>query len=189
MIMIMHRLKRLIGSFYHQKRIDIIITDNAHYIRNNGTWASSQLFDSSDTFKTVGYSNPNNWYEFTFSSRVTSFGSTQNVELAKFGNINCCHIPHGGWYMLSAFLNVKYDHTDTPTVWFRRYSENKWVKYIDTHVSFSTNDWAAYTAIGIPTVVYNIPDNTVISLGIGDSFVSAVGVLTEFTVTRINRNL
>lgn len=26
MIMIMHRLKRLIGSFYHQKRIDIIIT-------------------------------------------------------------------------------------------------------------------------------------------------------------------
>lgn len=34
MIMIMHRLKRLIGSFYHQKRIDIIITDNAHYVRN-----------------------------------------------------------------------------------------------------------------------------------------------------------
>lgn len=30
MIMIMHRLKRLIGSSYHQKRIDIIITDNAH---------------------------------------------------------------------------------------------------------------------------------------------------------------
>lgn len=28
MIMIMHRLKRLIRSFYHQKRIDIIITDN-----------------------------------------------------------------------------------------------------------------------------------------------------------------
>ena len=26
MIMIMHRLKRLIGSFYHQKRTDIIIT-------------------------------------------------------------------------------------------------------------------------------------------------------------------
>ena len=30
MIMIMHGLKRLIGSSYHQKRIDIIITDNAH---------------------------------------------------------------------------------------------------------------------------------------------------------------
>ena len=25
--MFMHRLKRLIGSFYHQKRIDIIITE------------------------------------------------------------------------------------------------------------------------------------------------------------------
>ena len=167
----------------------VTITDNVHYVRNGGMWASSQLFDSSDTFKAVGYSNSNNWYEFTFSSRVTSFGSTQNVELAKFGNINCCHILHGGWYMLSAFLNVKYDHTDAPTVWFRRYSGNVWTKYIDTHVSFSKGDWNGYTSFGIPTVVYNIPDNTVISLGIGDNFVSAVGSFTEFTVTRINRNL
>lgn len=41
MIMIMHRLKRLIGSFYHQKRIDIIITGNAHFVRNGGAWKSS----------------------------------------------------------------------------------------------------------------------------------------------------
>lgn len=91
--------------------------------------------------------------------------------------------------MLSGFLNVKYDNTDYPTVWFRRYSENKWTKYIDTHISFSKNDWKGYTAISIPTVVYNIPDNTIISLGIGDYFASAVGSFTEFTVTRINRNL
>lgn len=38
MIMIMHRLKRLTGSFYHKKRIDIIITDNAQYVRNGGMW-------------------------------------------------------------------------------------------------------------------------------------------------------
>lgn len=167
----------------------VTIADNVHYVRNNGTWASQQLFDSSDTFKAKGYTNSNNLYEFTFSSRVTSFGSTQNVELAKFGNINCCHILHGGWYMLSAFLNVKYDYTDVPTVYFRRYSGDNWTNYIDTHVSFSNNDWTEYTALSIPTVVYNIPDNTVITLGIGDSFVSAVGVSTEFTVTRINRNL
>lgn len=30
MIIIMHRLKRLIRSSYHQKQIDIIITDNAY---------------------------------------------------------------------------------------------------------------------------------------------------------------
>lgn len=167
----------------------VTMADNAHYVRNNGTWASSQLFDSSDTFKAVGYANPNNWYEFTFSSRVTSFGSAQNVELAKFGNINCCHILHGGWYMLSAFINVKYDRTDAPAVCFRRYSEGRWVKYIDTHVSFSGGDWNDYTAFSVPTVVYNIPDDTVITLGLGDSFVSNVGVFTEFTVTRINRNL
>lgn len=167
----------------------VTIADNVHYVRNDGAWASSQLFDSSDTFKTVGYTNSNNLYEFTFLSRVTSFGSTQNVELVKCGNINCCHILHGGWYMLSAFLNVKYDHADAPTVWFRRYSENYWTKYIDTHVSFSKSDWNGYTEIGIPTVVYNIPDDTAISLGIGDNFVSSVGNFTEFTVTRINRNL
>lgn len=43
MIMIMHRLKRLIGSFYHQKRIDIIITDNAHYFRNGGMWKQKNV--------------------------------------------------------------------------------------------------------------------------------------------------
>lgn len=43
MIMIMHRLKRLIGSFYHQKRIDIIITDNAHYVRNGGIWKQKNV--------------------------------------------------------------------------------------------------------------------------------------------------
>lgn len=41
--MTMHRLKRLIGSFYHQKRIDIIITDNAHYIQSNGTWKQKNV--------------------------------------------------------------------------------------------------------------------------------------------------
>lgn len=41
--MIMHRLKRLIGSFYHQKRIDIIITDNAHYVRNGGMWKQKNV--------------------------------------------------------------------------------------------------------------------------------------------------
>ena len=167
----------------------VTMADNAHYVRNNGTWASAQLFDSSDTFKAIGYANSNNWFEFTFSSRVTSFGSTQNVELAKFGNINCCHILHGGWYMLSAFLNVKYEYTDTPTVWFRRFSGNSWTKYIDTHVSFSKNSWASYTSFGIPTVVYNIPDDTVISLGLGENAVSIVGGSTEFTVTRLNWGL
>lgn len=43
MIMIMHRLKRLIGSFYHQKRIDIIITDNAHYVQSDGTWKQKNV--------------------------------------------------------------------------------------------------------------------------------------------------
>lgn len=44
MIMIMHRLKRLIGSSYHQKRIDIIITDNVHYVCAEGKWVASYYY-------------------------------------------------------------------------------------------------------------------------------------------------
>lgn len=43
MIMIMHRLKRLIGPSYHQKRIDIIITDNVHYVQSDGTWKQKNV--------------------------------------------------------------------------------------------------------------------------------------------------
>ena len=42
-IMIMHRLKRLIGSPYHQKLIDIIITDNTHYVQSDGTWKQKNV--------------------------------------------------------------------------------------------------------------------------------------------------
>ena len=47
MIMIMHRLKRLIGSFYHQKRIDIIITGNVHYVRNGSNVTNLPVGDYS----------------------------------------------------------------------------------------------------------------------------------------------
>jgi hypothetical protein len=36
-------LKRLIGSSYHRKRIDIIITDNAHYEQSDGTWKQKNV--------------------------------------------------------------------------------------------------------------------------------------------------
>lgn len=42
MIMFMHRLKRLIGLSYHQKRIDII-TGNVHHVRNDGTWKQKNV--------------------------------------------------------------------------------------------------------------------------------------------------
>lgn len=37
-------MKRLIGSSYHRKRIDIIITDNAHYVRDRGQWVASYYY-------------------------------------------------------------------------------------------------------------------------------------------------
>ena len=89
--------------------------------------------------------------------------------------------------MLNGFLNVQYTKVDIATVFFRTYKSNVWNKYIDTHVSFSGNDWrSGYTSLGIPTVVGYIPSDTVITLGLGDSCLAAVGMSTEFTVTRIN---
>lgn len=56
MIMIMHRLKRLIGSFYHQKRIDIIITDNVHYVRNGGIWKQKNV--ATDPYAVITSTRP-----------------------------------------------------------------------------------------------------------------------------------
>lgn len=43
MIMIMRRLNRLIGLSYHQKLIDIIITDNVHYVQSDGAWKQKNV--------------------------------------------------------------------------------------------------------------------------------------------------
>lgn len=60
MIMITHRLKRLIGSFYHQKRIDIIITDNAHYVRNGGMWEQMRMTLTHNDFDSASIVNDSN---------------------------------------------------------------------------------------------------------------------------------
>ena len=52
----MHRLKRLIGSFYHQKRIDIIITDNVHYVRNGGMWKQKNVVI--DPYAVITFTRP-----------------------------------------------------------------------------------------------------------------------------------
>lgn len=165
----------------------VTIADNIHYVRNGNAWSHTELFESSDTFKADNYTNSDNCYEISFNSRITSFGRTDNVEFGKFGNIKCCRILRGGWYMLNGFLNVNYAKSDSATVFFRIYKSGAWNKYIDTYVSFTANDWrSGYTSFGIPTVVSYIPSDTVITLGLGDSYVGAVGKSTVFTVTRIN---
>lgn len=81
MIMIMHRLKRLIGSSYHQKRIDIIITDNAHYVRNDGAWKSS------DT--------PQEMIVFANSKVIRPSNNTSNPVLYSPGELEALAREHG----------------------------------------------------------------------------------------------
>ena len=100
MIMIMHRLKRLIGSFYHRKRIDIIITDNVHYVQSDGTWKQKNvvihpyarvLFTRSD-----GQLQVNNG--MTLMSMSLTHNDFNDVSIVNDSNgANVTNLPVGGY--------------------------------------------------------------------------------------------
>ena len=106
MIMIMHRLKRLIGSFYHQKRIDIIITDNVHYVRNGGAWKSSDTPQEMIVFahtKVIRPStntiNPVLYSESELQSLAQEHGITGNL------NSPCISVLNGDWNTTDIWIN------------------------------------------------------------------------------------
>lgn len=163
----------------------VTLSDNAHYVRNGGAWQHPWLCESCDVFTANAYTNSNNWFEITFNSRATKYGATDNVELSKFGNINCCRILKSGWYALTAFLNVAYSGSKLENVCYRTYSGGKWTAYINSVVTFSRNEWSGYTSLPIPVEYAYIPAGTVITLGLSDDSPANVGGATRFTVTKI----
>lgn len=106
MIMIMHRLKRLIGSFYHQKRIDIIITDNAHYVRNDGAWKSSGTPQEMIVFANSKVIRPSS---NTVNPVLYSRGELEALarEHGITGNLNspCISAMNGDWDTTSIWIN------------------------------------------------------------------------------------
>lgn len=163
----------------------VTMADNAHYVRNGNMWEHPWLCESCDVFTASSYTNSNNWFEITFNSRSTKYGATDNVELNKFGNINCCRILKSGWYALTAFLSVNYNGTKLETVCYRKFSGNAWTAYINSVVAFSQNEWRGYTSLPIPVEYAYIPAGTVITLGLSDDPPANVGGATRFTVTKI----
>lgn len=106
MIMTMHRLKRLIGSFYHQKRIDIIITDNVHYVRNGGAWESSDtpqemiVFANSKVIRpSTDTSNPVLYSPGELEILAKEHGITGNL------NVPCISVMNGDWNTTSIWIN------------------------------------------------------------------------------------
>lgn len=163
----------------------VTIADNAHYVRKDGVWEHPWLYESCDVFTAASYTNSNNWFEITFNNRVTKYGATGNVELSKFGNINCCRILKSGWYALTAFLNVTYNGSKLENVCYRKFSGGIWTAYINSIVTFSRNEWSGYTSLPIPVEYAYIPAGTVITLGLSDDSPANVGVATRFEVTKI----
>ena len=163
----------------------VTIADNAHYVRNGGEWQHPWLCESCDVFTASTYTNSNHWFEITFNSRSTKYGATDNVELNKFGNINCCRILKSGWYALTAFLNVTYSGSKLENVCYRTFSGGTWTAYINSVVTFSRNEWSGYTSLPIPVEYAYIPAGTVITLGLSDDYPANVGCATRFTVTKI----
>lgn len=106
MIMIMHRLKRLIGSFYHQKRIDIIITDNAHCVRNGGAWKSSDTPQEMIVFAHTKVVRPS-----TTTINPVLYSESELQILAQehgiTGNLNnpCISVLNGDWNTTDIWIN------------------------------------------------------------------------------------
>lgn len=106
MIMIMHCLKRLIRSSYHQKRIDIIITDNAHYVRNEGEWKSSDTPQEMIVFahtKVIRPSkntvNPELYSESELQTLAREHGITGDL------SVPCVSVMNGDWNTTSIWIN------------------------------------------------------------------------------------
>lgn len=105
MIIIMHRLKRLIGSSYHQKRIDII-TGNAHYVRNGDAWKSSDTPHEMIVFahtKVIQPStstiNPVLYSESELRILAQEHGITGNLDNP------CISVLNGDWNTTSIWIN------------------------------------------------------------------------------------
>lgn len=105
MIIIMHRLKRLIGSSYHQKRIDII-TGNAHYVRNGGAWKSSDtpqemiVFAHTKVIRTsTSTVNPVLYSESELRILAQEHGITGNL------NSPCVSVLNGDWDTTAIWIN------------------------------------------------------------------------------------
>lgn len=105
MRMIMHRLKRLMGSSYHQKRIDIIITDNVHYVRNDGKWEASDtpqemiVFAHSKVISpSASTSNPVLYSPSELEALAQEHGITGNL------NIPCICSMNGDWNTTSIWI-------------------------------------------------------------------------------------
>lgn len=163
----------------------VTVADNAHYVRSGGAWGHPWLCESCDVFTTTSYTNSNHWFEITFNNRITKYGVTDNVELNKFGNINCCHILKSGWYALTAFLNVTYNGSKLENVCYRTFSGGTWKALVNSVVRFSHIEWSGYTSLPIPVEYAYIPAGTVITLGLSDDSPANVGSATQFTVTKI----
>lgn len=106
MIMIMHRLKRLIGSSYHQKRIDIIITGNAHYVRNEGEWKSS---DTSQEMIVFAYSKVIRPSQDTVNPVLYSESELQTLArehgITGYLSNPCISVMNGDWNTTGIWIN------------------------------------------------------------------------------------
>lgn len=103
---ITHRLKRLIGSSYHRKQIDIIITDNAPYVRNEGEWKSSDTPQEMIVFahtKVIRSSrdtvNPESYSESEPQTLAKEHGITGDISAP------CVSVMNGDWNTTGIWIN------------------------------------------------------------------------------------
>lgn len=191
MIMIMHRLKRLIGSSYHQKRIDIIVTGNAPYVRNNGTWEGYDFIKPTAIARCASYTNNSNWYEFSVNS-ITNISGTASTDysLGKEGSKGYLRVNRDGMYALNGFVNIAElgFSNSIYNIGFRTaFSDNAWVFSLPSPVYVDANSITSkgHSSLTVPTTFAYIKTGTRITLGFDSMSAKRTGSMTNFRIKRI----
>nr|DAJ63799.1 MAG TPA: hypothetical protein [Caudoviricetes sp.] len=169
----------------------VTIADNAHYVRNDGTWKGYDFIKSTAIAKCASYANDSNWYEFSVDS-ITNMSGTASTDysLGKEGSKGYLRVNRNGMYTLNGFVNVSELGVsgNIHNIGFRTaFSDNAWVFSLPSPVYVDNNAVTSksYTSLTVPTMFAYIKTGTRITLGFDSVFARRIGSMTNFQIRRI----
>lgn len=169
----------------------VTMVDNAHYVRNDGTWEGYDFIKSAAIARCASYANNSNWFEFSVSTITNLSGTAStNYQLGKEGSKGYLRVNRDGMYALNGFVNVSGLGASSSiyNIGFRTaFSDNAWRFSFPSPVYVDNNSVtaSAYTSIPVPTTFAYIKAGTRITLGFDNVFARKIGSMTNFQIRRI----
>lgn len=169
----------------------VTIADNAHYVRNDGTWDGYDFIKSTAIARCASYVNNSNWYEFSVNNIANMSGTAStDYSLGKEGSKGYLRVNRDGMYALNGFVNVS-ELGSTGGIYnigFRTaFSDNAWVFSFSSPVYVDNNSITsnAYSSLTVPTMFAYIKTGMRITLGFDNMFAKRIGSMTNFQIRRI----